>query len=225
MWEISNRLIGVMIPHAILQVWNELAHLPGCHFRRFRVRFVPRFRLLRTRPDQRNSRLRDRLRNQKADSRRGCLRRSQSNFAQGNGPLGNPDQDKRGHQQVTDVSGQFVFRGLDWDAHDFKVVKPGYISSTEQGGFSSYEVHTDPHMGDLRFFLTPAAQVSGRVASNTGVAMKSILLTLYSVSVVDGRLVCRRGTVVWYDAHGSFVFPHLHPGFYVVLSDSVFDND
>src|SRR5713226_2753261 len=32
---------------------------------------------------------------------------------QGNGPLGNPDQDKRGHQQVTDVSGQFVFRGLD----------------------------------------------------------------------------------------------------------------
>ncbi|MGC2620689.1 MAG: carboxypeptidase-like regulatory domain-containing protein [Acidobacteriaceae bacterium] len=140
-----------------------------------------------------------------------------------------PDEGGGGQEKVADASGRFSFTFTPNSRPMFNVSKPGYISSTaDLLDFSTYFVEPMPGMGDLQFYLTPEAEISGRVLSDTGQPIKQVPLQLYREVIRDGRTAWERaqfGKIQWTAADGSYHYTGLHPGAYVLISEWMLEGD
>jgi len=96
------------------------------------------------------------------------------------GSLLKPPLQQSGRETKTGWNGGFRFSGVDPTPHFLQIVKPGYTSSTNDlPDYSSYEIHPGSQMGELRLFLTPIAEVTGRITSDMGQFIPGLQLTLY----------------------------------------------
>jgi hypothetical protein len=140
-----------------------------------------------------------------------------------------PAEGDSGQEKLTDGEGHFSFSFIPNSRPMFNVSKAGYTSSTaDLLDYSTYFVEPMPGMGELKFFLTPEAEISGRVLSEAGQPMKQVPLQLYREVVRDGRAAWERvqfGKTQWTAADGSYRYAGLHPGAYVVISDWMLEGD
>jgi hypothetical protein len=140
-----------------------------------------------------------------------------------------PAEGDSGQEKLTDGEGHFSFSFIPNSRPMFNVSKAGYTSSTaDLLDYSTYFVEPMPGMGELKFFLTPEAEISGRVLSEAGQPMKQVPLQLYREVVRDGRAAWERvqfGKTQWTAADGSYHYAGLHPGAYVVISDWMLEGD
>jgi hypothetical protein len=142
------------------------------------------------------------------------------------GSLLKPPVQESGRETKTGWNGEFRFSDVDPTPHFLQIVKPGYTSSTNDlSDYSSYEIHPGSQMGELRLFLTPIGEVTGRITSDMGQFIPGLQLTLYRKLIEDRRGVWEKHGQELSDAHGVYNFTGLKAGTYVVVSSWLVDND
>jgi hypothetical protein len=143
------------------------------------------------------------------------------------GAVGAPPQQDSGRETRTDGDGRFRFTGVDLNTHYLSITKAGYTTNVTNDvrNYHSYEIQPGAHMGELRFFLTPTGEITGRVSSDKEQSISGMQLLLYKELIDDGRGVWQKHGEQVSDAHGAYSFTGLKPGTYVVVSSWLVDND
>jgi hypothetical protein len=131
-------------------------------------------------------------------------------------------------QQLTDEDGRFEFTHVALGRHFFFVSKSGYIAANNQDN-DYYEVQIGPLPAntplEMRFFLTPSAELTGQVTQKGAGPISGVPLTLYQRVYRDGREDWKSTRTTSTDSDGRYAFSDLEAGAYIVVSSWVLDND
>jgi len=98
----------------------------------------------------------------------------------------------------------------------FEIRKPGYLTRASLASVPYYASTTASSPVEL--LITPAAVISGRIESETGVLPPSTTVMLFRRQVVQGRGSWIQAETSQTNSHGEYRFANLHPGNYKVGS-------
>ena len=129
-------------------------------------------------------------------------------------------------QRTTDANGRFSFSPTPYKYSSFFVSKPGYLAPNSSGSsIATFSVNVMPGIGELRFPLSPEAEVSGKVSSSEGTALPNLMVTLYRVQYAAGRSFWIYFDKQRTEASGSYRFVDLPAGTYFAVSQWLLDHD
>jgi protocatechuate 3,4-dioxygenase beta subunit len=116
---------------------------------------------------------------------------------------------------LADLQGVFQFDALAAGTYTVTAQKPGFIPQFDAPGTSS-TVKLDSSVGNIKLRLAPLGVLTGRVADQTGQALRDVAIVLLKVSVQDGL---RRTNIMQSgltDDRGMYRLWNLQPGKYFV---------
>lgn len=128
---------------------------------------------------------------------------------------------------LTDGEGRFVIHGVPAGTQIFSVTKPGFqeqMGSDDGPQALSHSVTVSGSMPELTFSLAPKNAIYGHVTLSTGAPAEGIGLVLVRRSVADGRAGWQQGEHHITTPDGSFRFPGLRDGVYLLMTEPEFDS-
>jgi hypothetical protein len=130
-------------------------------------------------------------------------------------------------QQITDANGRFRFAAMKFgESKYFYVSRPGYLAPDLGGSpISHIVVSVMPGIGELRFTLSPEAEIRGKVTTSEGTSLQDVMVTLYRVQYTAGRSRWLYFDQQRTDTSGNYRFGKLSAGDYFVVSQWLLDND
>lgn len=128
------------------------------------------------------------------------------------------------YSMLTDAEGKFEFRGVSASLSALTARKPGYFSSDDSrqghGERSVAQISSDGTPIVIK--LTPAAMISGRVASATGEPLENVPIKLTLQRVTNGHKQWEeRGSTIT-DEDGEYRITNLAPGTYYLQAGPMF---
>jgi len=129
---------------------------------------------------------------------------------------------------LTGSEGQFEIPGVPSGLQAFSLLKPGYRApgdGSDLVGSASHSVRVGTNMPGLAFSLAPENALYGHVSLSTGDQAVGIGVTLFRLTVENGRANWVEAGSRQTNPAGGYRFSSLGDGTYTVMTQPAFDNE
>ena len=117
--------------------------------------------------------------------------------------------------------GEFHFEGLSEGQYSFVAQKPGFMGDENPWKSGMLVIPQPQADAALRVNLTPLGTIEGKVVNQYDEPLENVVLTVYSLAIIDGEKSAFKVGTVWTDDRGQFLLTQVMPGKYCVKAEGM----